>query len=635
MQITSGAMWRPIVAFVVSAACVASAEWYDTYSGHKITAERAAALNASGLIPYCALEIENCSYNEPRRMDSTCNNPHYPSRGAVLTPYHRLLPPQFSADGGLRRAKSGRPLPNARAVRVAILPDGRVSSEEFTQLLVYLTVAIIGDSSSVHDTANYLAVVTTCCQPGGEKDPRCIPIRVSPDDLHLRTSNVRCLNLTRSITYQSLGCVDDTVPQERINLATPMLDLSIVYGSEGYRAAALREGKGGRLKSEVFNGKEWPRGKGTVCFNNEPGRGETRCHEIGDGSANGLLGITIATMWYFRNHNYLADNLSEMNPSWTDDQLFAAAKEINIAIWQNIVYYELMPTILGYNYLVENGAIYPGQLHVDDYDETMEPQVSLEMILASRWFHVLQEGRMNIYDPHFKLVKQLAIVDFTLRTGALAVNDTIAGITRGTYLQACASNHKVIDPDMGERSLGRMQRVSDVAAADIMKNRDIGLPPYNEYRKLCGLPVAKDFHDLRHWMPQEHVEALYSSYEHVDDIDLLVGIISENPLPGAVTGPTLACIVTDQLLRWRKADRFWYENTRHPGAFTHDQLAEIKSWSVARLLCTHGDGVEVIQPRPLLLPGVGNELTPCSSYQQTSFEPWRDHSCAVKGSGYH
>nr|XP_037870016.1 uncharacterized protein LOC119629149 [Bombyx mori] len=78
-------------------------------------------------------------------------------------------------------------------------------------------VFIAGDVTSVHDTVNYVAVTTACCSPGGEADPRCLPIRVPDDDVHLRRSNVRCLNLTRAITYQRLGCVSNNVPGERVS----------------------------------------------------------------------------------------------------------------------------------------------------------------------------------------------------------------------------------------------------------------------------------------------------------------------------------------------------------------------------------------------------------------------------------
>lgn len=55
----------------------------------------------------------------------------------------------------------------------------------------------------------------------------------------------------------------------------------------------------------------------------------------------------MTTMWFFREHNRLARKLAEINPCWDDEKLFQTARKINIAQWQNIFYYELMPLIIG------------------------------------------------------------------------------------------------------------------------------------------------------------------------------------------------------------------------------------------------------------------------------------------------
>ncbi|XP_061727637.1 peroxidase-like [Cydia pomonella] len=666
---------------------------YDTFTGERLTPQREADVRRLNLIPWCALEVADCQPNERRRMDYSCNNPRYPPRGATLTPYYRLLPPVFgrnytarpAKDGAelppltpsyrllppvfgrnysARPAKDGAELPHVRDIRVAIISDGRRSSEHYTQLTTHIGVFLTGDVTSLHDTVNYVIFTTDCCTPAGAIDPRCIPIRVANDDVHLRRSNVRCLNLTAPITYQMLGCAPASLPPSRvdvfqINTSPPMIDLSIVYGNN---EADMRKGKagvGGRIKTEVLKGKEWPPSGETVCLLNKPQLGETRCHNSANLGINSIVGANLFGLWFIRNHNQIARRLEELNPCWSDDQLFAEARDVNIAVGQQTIFYELMPSLMGYDFLLKQGAIFNTYGHVDDYDEELEPRLSIEFVMAYRWFHTMQEGRLRLivlylekcsfknrlaaidkqfqihvslihrmYDNSGRVVDERNIVDYTLRTGALPVNDTIEKITQGAFRQPAAASDNIVDPDVGERILGDLQFVSDVVSSDIMKYRALGLPSYNEYRQLCGLHTAKDFDDLRHWMKEEQVSSLQTSYRDVDDIDLHAGMISEQPMPGAAVGPTLACILVLQMKRWRTSDRFWYENSVHPGSFTEEQLFEIRKSRIARLLCDHGEGVDSIQPYPFLMPGPGNEIVKCSEIPAMNMYPWKDEACS-------
>lgn len=49
---------------------------------------------------------------------------------------------------------------------------------------------------------------------------------------------------------------------------------------------------------------------------------------------------------------------------------------------------------------------------------------------------------------------------------------------------------------------------------------------------------------------------------------MYTGALSEPPLEGAIVGPTLSCILTDQFLRLKRGDSYWYERRIGPQRFT-------------------------------------------------------------------
>lgn len=52
------------------------------------------------------------------------------------------------------------------------------------------------------------------------------------------------------------------------------------------------------------------------------------------------------------------------------------------------------------------------------------------------------------------------------------------------------------------------------------------------------------------------------------DVDLYTGALSEKPMEGAIIGPLLSCLITDQFLRIKKGDSHWYERPIGPQRFS-------------------------------------------------------------------
>ena len=96
----------------------------------------------------------------------------------------------------------------------------------------------------------------------------------------------------------------------------------------------------------------------------------------------------------------------------------------------------------------------------------------------------------------------------------------------------------------------------DLAALNIQRGRDHGLPGYNSFRELCGLGRVPHFDYMVDYIPYEIVERLKMIYEDVDDVDLFIGGISESNTVGSLLGPTFQCIVGDQFARLHHGDRW-------------------------------------------------------------------------------
>lgn len=45
----------------------------------------------------------------------------------------------------------------------------------------------------------------------------------------------------------------------------------------------------------------------------------------------------------------------------------------------------------------------------------------------------------------------------------------------------------------------------------------------------------------------------------MQNIDIYTGALSEPPMDGAIVGPLLSCLITDQFQRLKRGDSYWYE----------------------------------------------------------------------------
>ncbi|KAG6457899.1 hypothetical protein O3G_MSEX010545 [Manduca sexta] len=567
---------------------VSCADYYSSYYGAKLTSAQVDAYRSNGTLANCTNVVEPCNPNEPRRINGTCNNLNNPTRGATRTPYYRLLDASFvkASDSVFNprvSACTGASLAGARDLRRTLLVDGRVEDDKLTHAVTHMSVFFATDITNTQDTTNYVVWRPYCCKPEGANDPQCAPNLVPADDYVHRFTNIGCLNMTKPLTFQTSGCLAQTTTPLRIVDATPLFDLSPVYGNVD--EPARRTKSGGELRIETIDGIMFPPTSGL----------------------NLLLGVNfIGIIFFWRFHNHIAKKIAEVNPCWTDEQIFQTAREINIASGSQILYYELMATLMGADNLIADGVLAEDQSTFrDPYDPTVIPQISLEYPAVLRWMHLMQDGALKFYDSKGTyLNNSFPMVNLTSNINFIKRNGNMAYITQGCFRQPTGKvNDAVVDPDLLNLGLGGLQRSNDILTNDLAKNRYFGFPPYVKYREFCSGEKVTSFEDLSSIMPYWAIDALKSKYSCFEDIDLLAGVWMESIIDNGYVPPTFYCIVKEQLLHNIKSDRHWYERADRPNAFSEEQLCEIRKITTARMLCDIGDSVSEIQPRAYELAG--------------------------------
>ena len=191
-----------------------------------------------------------------------------------------------------------------------------------------------------------------------------------------------------------------------------------------------------------------------------------------------------------------------------------------------------------------------------------------------------------------------------------SVNKILLGLVN----QPCQKRDEAITDELTQhlfQSSGFLFGI-DLAAVNIQRGRDHGIPPFVQWREPCRLSPIRNWNDLKRIIPIETADKFRDLYDSVEDIDLFSAGLAEKPIAGGLIGPTLACIVAQQFRCLRKGDRFWYENPFKPSGFTPAQLQQIRKVTLAQVLCNTIDGIENIQPFVMLMAdGLRNQRLSC------------------------
>jgi hypothetical protein len=125
----------------------------------------------------------------------------------------------------------------------------------------------------------------------------------------------------------------------------------------------------------------------------------------------------------------------------------------------------------------------------------------------------------------------------------------------------------------------------DLAATDIMRMRELGVPRYNQFRRLLGLAPAADFASLTdnpRWARE--IQEVYGN--DIERVDLMVGMFAERRPTGFAFSDTAFRIFILMASRRLNSDRFFTYDFR-PEVYTPAGMAWISDNDMSTVLLRH------------------------------------------------
>ncbi|XP_055523846.1 chorion peroxidase-like isoform X1 [Wyeomyia smithii] len=577
----------------------------------------------------CIPAVECNPRSRYRSIDGTCNNlhPERTSWGAAGQPFKKVLPPAYEDGVWAPRTHSvnGNKLASPRTISATIIQDVDRPEPHLNLLLAEFGQFLVHDfvkSASIKIGNKEIECCTTDGSqtlPGDELHFACMPIDVSPHDPFYSKFGVRCLNFVRLALASEGNCRMGYAKQ--VNTVTHFIDASQVYGSDDELAASLRTFHKGQLRNS------FPVGIEMLPFSQNPGICEPWakvCFEAGEDRANEIISLVHVHTLFLREHNRIANILSQVNSHWNDEILYQETRKIVIAEFQHIVYNEYLPIIIGVRKARQYGLLDEVHGHSELYNDKLKPAALTEVGGAAfRFGHSTIDGNLHIqhrntraedipihtaFNDPSRLLNPTSFDDYMFSLGNQAQQQLDEFVTTGLA---------------GLLFAGRAPIGSDLPSLNIQRGRDYALRPYNEYRVWAGLSKIKSFQEMGP-IGNEFAKV----YESPDDIDLWIGGLLEVALPDGLLGETFAHLIAEQFARLKYSDRYYYTNSPDikPDAFTSHQLRQFQRITLASVICANLDKRRDFYqaPHAFLKSGSHNLPVPCNQYHNLDFEAWRN-----------
>ncbi|MGB6043506.1 MAG: peroxidase family protein, partial [Pirellulales bacterium] len=494
---------------------------------------------------------------EYRTIDGSDNNLTIDSQGAADTNVIRFGYPAVFPDGhGDQIDPAGRP--NARDIsnRINVQSESVVNDRYLTDWIVQWGQFLTHDmdltgTNAANNVLSDGSVGDFSIAINDPQDP------LGPNPIPFNRSNFDPTTGTPDLLPTPFPPFQRPNWREQINEVTSYIDASNVYGSDDSRAAALRTFEDGKLITTA---------NGALPGYNTPGEENDDPFGLGadlflagDVRANEQVGLTAVHALFVREHNRLADLLKAYDSSLTDEQIYQTARKIVGAEMQIITYKEFLPALMG------DAA---PQASDYQYDDSLNASITNSFAAAIfRYGHSMQSSELLLVNNNGNEVDSLTLRDAFFDPDLLGDNpENVDLLMKGLASQLAQENDLLLIDDIRNFLFGPPGAGgSDLAALDIQRGRDHGLPDYNALRFFYGLQPVASFDEISSDPAiQAALEELYGT---VGNIDAFIGVLAEDHLPGSSLGELTSQIINNQFTRLRDGDRFFY--TDDPGLQTH------------------------------------------------------------------
>ena len=378
-----------------------------------------------------------------------------------------------------------------------------------------------------------------------------VPILL-PDDEIVFTENIP---FTRSEFRKEWGFQNSV--RQQINLNTSWIDGSVVYGSDGTRARWLRTLSKGKMKTSSGNLLPYntinaelrgPLDPNAPSMKNDNG-GTTKTFVAGDVRAaeNPVL-LSIHTL-FIREHNRICDRLLREGER-DDEQIYQMARKEVGALIQAVTYQEFLPAL---GVTLRPFSEYRAYVRPDITNTFAtaayrlgHTMVSDDVLLMDKYCTEVGPGEMELIEVFWnpQLIEEYGIDIF------------LKGAASHDQYQTDTKINDVLRNFLFGNPNDPVRFGIDLGSLNIQRGRDHGLPDYNSARRFYTGSAASRFSDIT--ANDSVARALKELYGSVNDIDLWIGILSEDHLPGTSVGNTLHEMLRAQFEKLRDGDYYFY-----------------------------------------------------------------------------